>query len=197
MPLEERPRERLLSRGAATLADAELVAILLRTGSRGHSVLELPRMVLADVGGLEGLMRSDVGALRVTGLGTAKMASLAAALELARRTVRYELALDDPLRDPAAVARYLDLRFVIPDQEVIGALYLDSRHRLVGEAEIFRGALNRATVEPRPILGRGLMLRAAGVLLFHADRSGTLALALKIWALLAEWRRRERSWGYV
>ena len=172
LPSAERPRERLLSRGPSSLEDAELLAVILRTGTATTPVLEMARNVLLEAGGISGLMRTDVQTLRVDGIGAARTACLAATLEVARRAARSQLPLENPLRDAAAVARYLDLRFATHDQEVMGAIFLDCRNRVVGEAEIFRGTLNRATVEPRPILRRGLLLSAAGILLFHTHPSG-------------------------
>jgi DNA repair protein RadC len=105
-------------------------------------------------------------------LGDAKAAGLLAALELARRLARAQLPDRDLLSHPAAVSRYLLLRYGERDQEVMGALYLDTRHRLLGERELFRGTLDRAAVEPRAILKQALLVSAAGVLLFHTHPSG-------------------------
>lgn len=172
LPESERPRERLLREGGAALADAELVAVLLRTGCTGVSALELGRDLLAGQGGLAGLATVEAPALLRRGLGPAKAAGLLAALELARRLARAELPDRLPLGHPEAVARYLLLRYGERDQEVMGALYLDVRNRLLGEAELFRGTLSRAAVEPRAVLKRALLSSAAGILLFHTHPSG-------------------------
>jgi DNA repair protein RadC len=172
VPLEERPRERLLVRGSRSVSDAELVAILLRSGSRRASAVELARGLLEGCGGLLGLVRADADALRRSGLGDAMSATVLAAVEIGRRVARAELPLEDPLREPAVVARYLCLRYGRSDQEIMGALFLDSRHRLIGESELFRGTLARASVEPRPILKEGLLRGAAALLLFHTHPSG-------------------------
>jgi len=172
LPLEERPRERLLRRGAKSLSDSELVAILLRTGRRGASALEAGRELLSSCGGLPGLASSDLRAVDQRGLGPAKMATLLAAVEIGLRVARAELPIRAPLSEPDAVARYLSLRYGRPDQEIMGALFLDSRHRLLGESEHFRGTLSRASVEPRPILKEGLLQGAAALLLFHTHPSG-------------------------
>lgn len=168
----ERPRERLQTLGAAALADTELVAVLLRTGTAGLSVLELARALLSDFGGLSGLQRANAVALRRRGLGEAKAAALLAALELARRLARASLPERTPLTKPREVADYLALRYCRSAQEVMGALYLDGRHRLVGECELFRGALGRISVEPRAILKEALLRDASALILFHTHPSG-------------------------
>jgi DNA repair protein RadC len=172
LPPSERPRERLLLLGPASLSDAELVAVLLRTGRPGVSALELARDLLCGLEGLPGLLGIDSGGLRRCGLGEAKAATLMAACELAARLARAELPLRPALGRPVAAARYLLLRYGCPDQEVMGCLFLDARHRLIAEREVFRGTLNRAAVEPRPILKEGLLRSAAGLLLFHTHPSG-------------------------
>ena len=172
MAPHDRPRERLLREGGSALSDGELLAVLLRTGCAGASALDLGRELLATAGGLAGLATLDGGALRRRGLGAAKAAGVLAALELARRVARAELPDRLPLGDPEAVARYLLLRYAERDQEVMGALFLDVRNRLLGEAELFRGTLARAAVEPRAVLKQALLRSAAGVLLFHTHPSG-------------------------
>ncbi|MGE5233116.1 MAG: RadC family protein [Acidobacteriota bacterium] len=172
LPPEERPRERLLESGEAALSDAELLAVLLRTGRRGASALDVARDLLRESGGLEGLPGLAPPALRRSGIGPAKSAAVRAAIELGRRLARAQLPERDLLGHPAAVARYLTLRYGLPDQEVMGALYLDTRNRLLGERELFRGTLSRAAAEPRAILKEGLLRGAAGVVVFHTHPSG-------------------------
>jgi len=172
LPADERPRERLLERGPRSLGDAELVAVLLRTGRAGASALAMAREVLAASGGLAGLAAAAPETLARRGLGPAKAASLLAAAEVGRRLARSELAERPPLAHPAAAVSYLSLRYAVRDQEVMGALYLDVRNRLLADRELFRGALSRAAVEPRQILREGLLLGAAGLILFHTHPSG-------------------------
>ncbi len=172
LPDDEKPRERLLLKGGASLSDGELVAVLLRTGRRGVSSLGLAHELLRECGGIGGLLGAGPATLRRSGLGPAKVASLLAAVELARRLARADLPERVPLSHPRAVASYLSLRYSLKAQEVMGALYLDTRNRLLAEAELFRGTLNRAAVEPRAILKRGLLRDAAGILLFHTHPSG-------------------------
>jgi len=172
LPADERPRERLLAQGARALGDAELVALLVRTGRPGASALDVAREVLAGVGGLAGLAATGAPALLRKGLGGAKAATLLAAVEIGRRLARTEPVERAPLAHPAAVASYLALRYGLRDQEVMGALYLDTRHRLLAERELYRGTLNRAAVEPRQVLKEGLLHGAAGCILFHTHPSG-------------------------
>lgn len=172
LPTDERPRERLLRGGGRALGEAELIAVLLRTGRRGVSALGLARELLDSVGGLDGLATARVEDLRRRGLGPAKVAGLLAAIELARRLARQRVPERQPLSSPEAVARYLSLRYRVRGQEVMGALYLDVRNRLIAESDLFRGTLSRAAVEPRALLRRGLLHGAAAMVLFHTHPSG-------------------------
>lgn len=170
-PAEDRPRERLLRSGGAALTDAEVIAVLLRTGRPGLSAVDLAREVLRASGGLAGLL--NVGPeIRRDGLRDAKAASLLAAIELGRRLARANLPQGRLIDRPAAVARYLILRYGSRQQEVMGALYLDGRQRLVAERELFRGTLDRALVEPRRIFKEALVHDATGIVLFHNHPSG-------------------------
>ena len=172
LPIDERPRDRLLHNGSASLSDAELVSILLRSGRPGVSSIAVARELLSDQGGLAGLVGAAPEELRRPGLGEAKAATLLASVELARRLARAQMSERDPMQRPAAVARYLRLRYARPDQEVMGALYLDTRNRLVAEEELFAGTLSRAAVEPRALLNAALRHHAAGMMLFHTHPSG-------------------------
>lgn len=171
-PVEERPRERLHEHGSATLSDAELVALLLRTGGLRRGVMEIAREVVGENGGLIGLLDSRKEDLIREGLGEAKAASILAAVEIGRRLARRDVPDRQPLARPAAMASYLSLRYRVRDQEVMGAVFLDTRNRLLAEKEIFRGTLCRAAVEPRLILKEGLLQGASSVVLFHTHPSG-------------------------
>ena len=173
LPQEDRPRERLLEQGSGSLTDGELVAVLLRTGRVGLSAVELARELLKENGGLAGLLSATGQSLRRRGIGPAKAAGLLAALEIARRLARQTLDRErEPLRRTEDVARYLGLRYRERDQEVMGALFLDRRGRLLGERELYRGTLDRAAVEPREILKQCLLRGAATVVIFHNHPSG-------------------------
>lgn len=172
IPESDRPRERLLSQGSGAVSDAELLAILLRTGRAGVSALGLAATLLAEGGGLLGLLEATPQTLRRAGIGPAKAATLLAALEIGRRLARIEMPRREPLTHAAATARYLALRYRQRDQEVMGALFLDSRQRLLGEREIFRGTIHHVFAEPREILKDCLLRGAAGFILFHTHPSG-------------------------
>ncbi len=172
LPIEERPRERLLHAGGASLSDAELLAVLLRTGRPGLSAIEMGQELIGERGGLGGLLRADVAQLKRPGLGDAKAATVLAAIELGRRLARVRMPRRDLLDRPDAVASYLSLRYAQEDQEVMGALYLDVRNRLIAESDIYRGTLSRAAVEPRAVLKEGLLHSASGFIVFHTHPSG-------------------------
>ena len=125
--------------------------MLLRTGRAGVSVLQIAMDLLRESGGLAGLLTATPHSLRRAGVGPAKAATLLAAVEVGRRLARDQLLAREPLSRPVEVARYLALRYRTCDQEVMGALFLDARSLLLGEREMFRGTLNRMSVEPREI----------------------------------------------
>ena len=172
VPSDERPRERLLKNGAQSLSDAELLAVVLKNGLPWTSALDLARELLAETNGLTGLSVASALALRRNGVGDVQLAALLAAVELACRMAEARMPDRQILSRPTSVARYVSLRYGSRDQEVMGAIFVDTRNRLLGEREIFRGTLNRAAVEPREILKEGLIRGAAGVVLFHTHPSG-------------------------
>lgn len=172
LPESERPRERLLKQGSDALSDAELVAVLLRTGRVGASAVQMATELLQETGGLSGLVALTPQLLRRRGLGPAKAATLLASLEIASRVARDQVMDREPMARPAEVARYLALRYCERDQEVMGALFLDVRNRLLGEKELFRGTLDKAIVEPREILKESLLRGAAAFVVFHTHPSG-------------------------
>jgi DNA repair protein RadC len=173
IPPDARPREKLLAQGPAALADAELVALLLRTGLKGRSVLQLAQDLLDAFGGLTGLLHAQPQDLkRVKGLGPAKRAEMAAVIELARRSLAQEL-MQRPLFDaPGKVKDYLQLQLAQRDHEVFAVLFLDAQNRLIRCEEMFRGTLTQTSVYPREVLKRALDLNAAAVILAHNHPSG-------------------------
>lgn len=173
LPPEARPRERLLAHGAAALSDAELLALLLRTGLKGTGVLQLARGVLDAFGGFAGLLHTGADELRrVKGLGPAKRAELAAVLEIARRALGQRLR-EAPLFDsPQRVKDYLRLQLGARPHEVFAVLFLDAQHRLIEMEEMFRGTLTQTSVYPREVARRALELGAAAVVLAHNHPSG-------------------------
>jgi DNA repair protein RadC len=160
-PLQERPRERLLALGPASLADAELLAILLRTGARGASAVDLARELLRRFGSISGLLEAPPASLSGTpGLGSAKLAQLKAALELAQRALKEEISSRDALSSPRAVRDYLRLALAGREQEAFLVLLLDAQHRVIASEELFRGTLTQTSVYPREVVKRGGDLRS-------------------------------------
>jgi len=172
-PAEERPREKLLQRGAAALSDAELVAIFLRTGVTGMSAVDLARQVLQDLGGLRQLLQADQTQFcSVHGLGQAKFVQLQASLEMARRHMEQTLERGDALTNPDAVRHYLSMRLRDHHQEVFACLFLDNKHRIIAFEELFYGTIDGATVHPREVVKRALAHNAAALILAHNHPSG-------------------------
>jgi len=174
LPADERPRERLLRLGPSALTHEELVSLLLRTGTPAESALERSRTLLAAHGGLSGLAGASPEELsREPGVGPVRAATIAAAIEIARRLPAETLAGRDLLNEPRLVKEYLRQAQSDDSQERTGALFLNARNRLLkNDPEIYRGTLDRAVVEPREILRRALIGRAAGVILYHNHPSG-------------------------
>ena len=169
----ERPRERLLAHGAAALSDAELVALLLRTGVAGASALEVARDLIERFGGVAGLLAApvqDVAAVR--GVGRAKCAEIAAVVELARRSLSEEAGVRDALASPQAVRDYLRLLLAARPHEVFVGLFLDSQNRLLASEELFRGTLAQTSVYPREVVKAALARNAAAVIFAHNHPSG-------------------------
>ena len=172
-PAAERPRERLLALGARVLSDAELIALFLRTGIAGKSAVELARELLSRFGGLSGLLTADPVALRkVKGLGSAKLAQLAAVLELSRRSLGEELKSRSALTSPQAVRDYLRLVLGGREHEVFVVIFLDAQHRVLSVEELFRGTLTQTSVYPREIVKAALRANAAAVIFAHNHPSG-------------------------
>ena len=169
-PEGERPRERLLAHGAAVLSDAELLAVILRTGIRGKSAVELGRELLARFQGIAGIFGADLSGVK--GLGPAKRAQFVAALELARRSVGEQLRRDDALTSPGAVRDYLRLAIASLEHEVFVCLWLDAQHRVIASEEMFRGTLTQTSVYPREVVKAALRNNAAAVILAHNHPSG-------------------------
>ena len=175
LPIALRPREKLLSQGAQALADAELLALLLRTGMKGLGVLQLAEKVLADLGGFPGLLRAEAPQLRgVKGLGPAKRAELLAVMEMARRGLDGQLRAAPVLGSPQKVKDYLRMKLGHLPHEVFAVLFLDAQQRLIACEELFRGTLTQTSVYPREVVKRALEHNAASVILAHNHPSGLL-----------------------
>ncbi|KQV48539.1 hypothetical protein ASC95_21705 [Pelomonas sp. Root1217] len=173
LPPEARPREKLLARGPQALADAELLALLLRTGLQGLPVLQLAQSLLDRFGGWAGLLAASVHDLgKVKGLGPAKRAEIAAVLEIARRSLRQQLAEKPALNDVDTVKTYLRLHLGALGHEVFAVLFLDAQLRLIAMETLFHGSLTHTTVHPREVVKRALALGAGAAILAHNHPSG-------------------------
>ena len=183
LPPDARPREKLLARGAGALSDAELLALLLRTGIKGKGVLQMADELLhlkvnatghAGFDGIAGLLHATADDLkRVKGLGPAKRAELVAVLELARRAMAQQLRERTVFTTPHAVKDYLQLQLSANKHEVFAVLFLDSQNRMLALEELFRGTLTQTSVYPREVVLRALHHQAVAVVLAHNHPSGS------------------------
>ena len=173
LPADQRPREKLLARGAAALVDSELLALLLRTGYKGRGVVALADDVLAHCGGFAGLLNAAPDALKgLKGLGPAKRAELLAVMEMARRAIAQQMQAAPVFDSPGRVKDYLALNLGGRTQEVFSVLFLDSQHRLLKLEDLFFGTLTQTSVYPREVVKRALALNAGAVVLAHNHPSG-------------------------
>jgi len=169
---EDRPRERLLEKGADTLSDAELVAVLLRSGVRGKSAVDMARELLTQYGGVTHMLEAGAELEAVKGLGPAKRAQFGAAIELARRALQEKLEQSAALTSPGAVRDYLRLRLAARKEEAFLCIWLDAQHRAIQIEEPFRGTLTQTSVYPREIVKSALRFNAAAVIFAHNHPSG-------------------------
>ncbi|MFC4727395.1 RadC family protein [Coralloluteibacterium thermophilus] len=173
-PAHERPREKLLARGAAALSDAELLAIFLGSGLRGEDAVATARRLLAEHGPLRRLLDAGPAALAgLRGLGPARACSLTAALELGTRHLAADLARGEALTDPARAGAYFARRLRGLPHEVFAVLFLDTRHRVIAFEELFRGTIDGAEVHAREVVKRALAHNAAALMLGHNHPSGS------------------------
>jgi len=172
-PAAERPREKLIGRGAAALSDAELLALFLGSGRRGLSAVDVGRDLLCRDGGLRTLLDLDPATLATQrGVGDASACRLLGALELGRRYLASEIERADALTHPAACAQYLRARIHAYPYEVFACVFLDNRHRVIAFEELFRGSIDGASVHPREVVRRCLAHNAAAVIFAHNHPSG-------------------------
>ncbi len=172
-PETERPREKLLNKGANSLSDAELLAIFLRTGIKGKNAIELARELIHSTGGLRQLLNLSLQELSgYKGLGLAKFVQIQASLEMGRRYLEQELKRGDPIESPLQTRRYLKslLRDCVNEQ--FGCLFLDNRHRVITYETLFYGSISSASVHPRVVVQKCLHHNAAAVILAHNHPSG-------------------------
>lgn len=172
-PADDRPREKLLQKGAGALTDAELLAIFLRTGVKGKSAVDLARELLEEFGSLKALLEADKNLFcRGNGLGEAKYAQLQAVLEMARRHFEEILQKGDALTSPDITRAYLSAQLRGYAYEVFACLFLDNQHRVLQFEEMFRGTIDGASVYPREVVKKALQHNAAAVIFAHNHPSG-------------------------
>ena len=172
-PRSERPCERLLTLGVERLSDAELLAVVLRTGVKGKPVMEIARGLLSRFGGISGIVAAERTTIcAVEGLGAARYCQLRAMVELMRRALREEIGRRSFLGSPAAVRDYLCFRLRDLGHEVFLGLYLDAQNRVIGDEELFRGTLTQTSVYPREVVKRALARNAASIIFAHNHPSG-------------------------
>lgn len=169
----DRPREKLCRHGAKVLGDNELLALVIGTGTGGRGALDVANALLDSCGGLHGVVRASVSELsRVRGIGSARAAQVAAALEIGRRSLTREPGGRLPIAGPADAAQVLLPAYGGRPTELFGLLLLDARHRVMKTAVVAVGSLNRTIVEPREVFREALVASAAAVVLFHTHPSG-------------------------
>jgi len=172
-PEGERPREKLIQRGAAALSDAELLAIFLRTGVVGKSAVDLARDLLTRFNSLTQMFAaSEADFCAIHGMGQAKYVQMQAVLEMSRRALGEEMREGDALNSPRAVRDYLQLLLRGREQEVFMVIFLDAQHRVLAAEELFHGTLTQTSVYPREVVKRALFHNAAAVILAHNHPSG-------------------------
>jgi DNA repair protein RadC len=174
-PESERPREKLLERGAEALSDAELIALLLGSGVKGRSAVDVARCLIAEFGSLREMLSANQrrweGKL---GIGPARYAALMASIEIARRYLREPLRTSSALTAPDSTRKFLLAQLRDRPYEVFCGLFLDNRHRLIAFEEIFRGTIDGASVHPREIVRLTLLHNAASVIVAHNHPSGVV-----------------------
>ena len=169
---EDRPRERLLAEGAENLPSEDLLAVLLRTGVRGKSAVDLGKELLVRYGSITRLLSAGHELLEIKGLGQAKTAQFAAAIELARRAMAEDLKQRTGLTSPGAVRDYLRVALGHRQNEVFVCIWLDAQHRVLGIEDVSKGTLTQTSVYPREIVKKALARNAAAVIFAHNHPSG-------------------------
>lgn len=173
LPAEERPRERCLRCGPNALGTAELLAILLRTGTRGKTALEMAGELIARAGSLRALSAMEPGEIaRLAGLGPVRACQVSAALELARRFTEEEVRLAETLSGAEEAYRFLKPRLRDLPHEAFGVIFLNQKHGVLAYRELFRGSVHASSVHPREVVKAVLRENAAAVILAHNHPSG-------------------------
>ncbi len=171
-PIEERPRERMVKEGADKLSNQELIAILLRTGTKNESVFQLSSRVLKELGSIRHLNEMSIDELtRIKGIGQAKAVQIIAGLELGRRVARKRAEVMT-IRSPQEAATYLMEVIGLDQQEKFYCLYLNTKNQIIYEKTVFMGSLNSSIVHPREVYKEALKWSAASIIVSHNHPSG-------------------------
>ena len=172
--IEDRPREKLLNKGAEALTDAELLAIFLRTGIKGKSAVDLARDLIKENGGLTPLLSANEEQFcQSKGLGQAKYVQMKAVVEMSRRYLEEKIHRGDAMNNVADVKNYLKSRLQSYPFEVFACLFLDNKHKVICYEELFRGTVDGASVHPREVVRRALHHNAAALVFAHNHPSGS------------------------
>jgi len=172
-PENEQPRYKLLNNGPHSLSDAELLAIFLGSGYKGLTAIDMARNMLSDANGLRPLLEQNPKKLmHIKGIGKAKWALLAAALEMGRRYLEAEIQPRTVLTSPDKTKTYVKAWLRHLQKEVFACLFLDSRHRIISCEILFTGTIDGASVYPREVVKRCLELNSAAVIFAHNHPSG-------------------------
>jgi DNA repair protein RadC len=171
-PADDRPTVKLLNRGTAALSDAELLAVLLRTGSKSASSVDLARALVAEKGSLSKILASSEAVLSGIDVEPEQQARLAAVVELARRALRETIDCGSVLASPQSVRDYLRLRFQGREHEVFAAVFLNAQNRVIEVEDLFHGTLTQTSVFPREIVKRALFHNAGAIIFAHNHPSG-------------------------
>lgn len=173
LPSAERPRERLQHFGPQTLSTAELLAIILHTGTRGGSVLELANKLLTRYGGLSGLVRADFRELCAEhGMGEAKSAQVKAALEIGRRLALLQVDARYKISTPAEAANLVMLEMAYLDNEQMRILVLDSKGQLVEKVNLYQGTANSSVLRAAEVFRPAVIRNCPAIILCHNHPSG-------------------------
>ena len=172
-PEAERPREKLLQRGADALTDAELLAIFLRTGTKGKTAIDLAYTLLNDFSSLRNLFNADLDDFcKIKGVGPAKYVQLQAVLEMSTRYLKESIEKQDAISSPEDTRQFLKGKLRHRPYEVFAALFLDNRHQVIKFEELFRGTIDGASVYPREVVKKALEYNAAAMIVAHNHPSG-------------------------
>ena len=172
-PADERPREKLMQKGAEALSDAELLAIFLRVGVVGKSAVDLARDLLVHFGSLNAIFSANAKEIAtVYGMGSSKYCQLQAIFEMSRRALAEELKQKDALKSPKQVRDYLSLKLGNAPREIFMVLFLDAQNRIQAQENLFEGTLTQASVYPREVVKRALFHNAASVIFAHNHPNG-------------------------